>query len=141
MAVPVRNPSRSAQDISIKIADKKKKEISLFFNILVNYPLPLNNTSHFVQVEVFTSSLRRDRRSKCCLFFITRSPYPKNPEDISDLCFHTAKGISRIFLPDKGFNLGMSERIGGELLHDEEKVQLVMIMSTTTSPTRSCFFE
>ncbi|WZZ64429.1 LOW QUALITY PROTEIN: hypothetical protein YC2023_075799 [Brassica napus] len=92
-------------------------------------------------LEVLTSSLRRDRRSKCCLFFITRSPYPKNPEDISDLCFHTAQGISRIFLPDKGFKLGMSERIGGELLHDEEKVQLVMIMSTTTSPTRSCFFE
>ncbi|KAL0646635.1 hypothetical protein Bca4012_044926 [Brassica carinata] len=33
-----------------------------------------------------------------------------------------------------------SGRIGGEFLHDEEKHQLVMIMPTPSSPTRSCFF-
>ncbi|KAF3550393.1 hypothetical protein DY000_02006056 [Brassica cretica] len=36
--------------------------------------------------------------------------------------------------------LGTSERIRGEFLHDEEKHQLVMIMPTPSSPTRSCFF-
>ncbi|KAG2275060.1 hypothetical protein Bca52824_057615 [Brassica carinata] len=36
--------------------------------------------------------------------------------------------------------LGTSDRIGGEFLHDEEKHQLVMIMPTPSSPTRSCFF-
>ena len=51
-----------------------------------------------------------------------------------------AKERSMFSTRDGHHLLGTSERIRGEFLHDEEKHQLVMIMPTPSSATRSCFF-